>query len=724
MNSDTRSGLSRRTFLVATVAVGGGLAVGVYLTRSQRIGKSPNTVLTAETAVEWPPDAFVKISPDNIVTVFSKHTEMGQGVYTGLATIVAEELDAAWSQVRVVGAAANSEIYSNLDYGMQLTGGSASIHNSWDQLRQVGAAMRHMLMSVAAEEWAVSVDEIETREGELYHSATGKHAHFGDFAERAAAQPVPQSVRLKSSDAYQLVGQLLPRTDIPKKLNGEAIYTQDFTLPGMLTAVVAHPPRFGATVKSFDGEVAKGMAGVVDVVAVPGGVAVLAKDFWSAQQARDQLHVEWDESQALKMSSADMLAELRALTDTEGLVAHETGSIDEALGAADRVVEADYEFPYLAHAAMEPMNCIVQITDEGCELWHGAQWQTQDQADAAEILGIPPERVKVNMLYAGGAFGRRATIDYTREAIHVAREAGMGRPVKLVWTREDDMRAGMYRPLFYHKLAGGLDVDGNLVAWHHHMAGQSIAEFVVPGWLENGVDRMSVHGATDMPYEVPNTRFDSYNQTYPVPVLWYRGTGRSHTVFAVETFVDLLAKAGGRDPLAFRRGMIGSQPRLLRVMELAAEKAQWGSPMDAGRARGLAIYSAWGTQIAQVVEVTIPGDGGFKVDRVVTAVDVGIAINPDNIRAQVEGGTGFGLSSAVGDEITLNDGIVEQTNFDRYPVLRMGQMPLVETHIVKSNEAPTGVGDFTPLVIGPAVANAIFAATGHQVRKLPIRLPS
>lgn len=724
MNPETQSGFSRRTFLLGTVAAGAGLAVGVYLKRSQGSGKSPNPVLSSETAVEWSPEAFVSVGPDNTVTVFSKHTEMGQGIYTGLATVVAEELDAAWSQVRVVGAPADEETYRNLDYDEQLTGGSTSLHNSWDQLRQVGAAMRHMLVAAAAVEWAVPASEIEVSDGELRHPANGKFARFGDLAEQAATQPVPQSVRLKSSNAYKLVGKVLPRTDVPAKLSGEAIYTQDFTLPDMLTAVVAHPPRFGATVRSFDGNAAKSMVGVVDVVSIPSGVAVVAKNFWIAQQARALLVIDWDESRAFTKSSEDMMAELKELTATEGLVAHETGSAADALANAHRVVEADYEFPYLAHAAMEPMNCIVQITDEGCELWHGAQWQTRDQADAAEILGIPAERVKVNMLYAGGAFGRRATIDYTREAIHVAREAGAGRPVKLVWTREDDMRAGMYRPLFFHKLAGGLDADGNLVAWHQRLAGQSIAEVVAPAWLNNGIDRMSVHGATDMPYEVPNTRFDSYNQTYPIPVLWYRGTGRSHTVFAVETFVDLLAKASGQDPLAFRRGMISRQPRLLKVMELAAAKSDWGSPMDDGRARGLAIYSAWGTQIAQVAELTIQDDGGFTVDRVVTAVDVGLAVNPDNIRAQVEGGTGFGLSSTVGDQITFSDGIVEQTNFDRYPVLRMRQMPLVETHIVASTEAPTGVGDFTPLVIGPAVANALFAATGHQIRKLPIQLPS
>ena len=723
MSQQAATVLSRRKFLLGTVAVGGGLAVGIYLQRSGEFNEQQISTDSSDMTVEWPPDAFVKIGNDNIITIYSKHTEMGQGVYTGLATIVAEELDADWEQIRVIGAPADEHIYVNFDFGTQLTGGSSSIHNSWDQLRQVGAAMRHMLSSAAAEAWAVSVEEIEVRNGELFHRASGKRAVFGEFADQAASVPVPQSVRLKSPDAYRLIGNELPRTDIPAKLDGGIVYTQDFKLPGMLTAVIAHPPRFGAVVKSFDGSHAKDMPGVVDVVAVPSGVAVVADDFWSAHQARDRLQIEWDESKAFTKSSDTMMAELRELTESGGLIAHELGDVDQALDIADQVLESEYEFPYLAHAAMEPMNCVVQIGDGSCELWHGAQWQTQDQADAANILGIPADRVKVNMLYAGSAFGRRATIDYTREAIHIAQAAGSGRPVKLMWTREDDMAAGMYRPLFFHKLKGALDANGNLIAWRHQLAGQSIAEVVAPEWLENGVDYMSVHGATDMPYDVPNTRFESYNQTYPVPVLWYRGTGRSHTVFAVETFVDRLAGSGGLDPLNFRRRLIDKQPRLLHVMELAAEKADWGSPMMDGRARGIAIHSSRGTQIAQVAEVTVLDDGGFSVDRVVTAVDVGIALNPDNIRAQVEGGTGFGLSSALGDEITLRNGLVEQTNFDRYPVLRIGQMPAIETHIVDSTESPTGIGDFTPLVIGPAVANALFAATGHPVGKLPIQLP-
>jgi len=711
-------GVSRRNFLLGAVAVGAGLTVAVYLRRGS---ESPLPDATSVT-VDWPPEAFVRVSIDNTVTVFSKHTEMGQGIYSCLATVVAEELDASWDTMRVTGAPADTKLYVNSWFNEQLTGGSTSLSTSWDQLRQAGSAVRQMLIAAAAGVWDVPAGEIVTRSSTLHHDETGHEARYGEFAELAAEQSVPQQVRLKSPEDYRLIGRGLPRTDVPKKTTGEITYTQDLSLPGMLTAMVVHSPRFGGKLASLDSSAAESVEGVFKIAVVPSGVTVIAKDFWTAKKARDLLKIVWDDSNAMKLGSDEMMEELEAMTSKPGALARDDGDVDTILDDSDMVVEAEYEFPYLAHAALEPMNCIVQIVGDSCEIWHGAQWQTQDQANAAEILGTPVESVKVNMLYAGGAFGRRATNDYPREAIEVAQVAQTDRPIKLVWTREDDMQGGMYRPMFYHHLRGALDGAGQLSVWHQKVAGQSIAMTVDSSWIVDGVDNMSVHGARDALYLIPNFRIESYNKDYPVPVLWYRGTGRSHAAFAMEAFMDELSEKAGKDPVEFRRPLLANSPRLLHVMEMAVHLAGWETPMPAGRARGLAIFHQNGTSIAQVVEVSIQPGATFSVDRVVTAVDVGIAVNPDNIRAQVEGGTGFGLSSALGDQITFDRGLVQQSNFDTYRLLRISQMPKVETHIVESTERPSGIGDISPIPIGPAVVNALYRLTGHRIRKLPIEL--
>lgn len=712
--------LSRRSFILGAVGAGAGFAVAVY---PQQKPESPESAESL-TAVEWPPDAFVRLSPEGMVTVMSKHTEMGQGIYSCLATVVAEELDAAWEDMRVSGAPANAALYGNPWMGDQVTGGSTSLMSSWDQLRQAAAAMRYMLVSAAAESWDVPREEILTIKSLLRHEPSGREARYAEFANRAAAQPVPEHVRLKSPDEYSLIGSNEARIDVPDKTTGRIVFTQDLVLPEMLTAVVAHAPRFGSRLASFDASDAETVDGVFGVAPVPSGVAVIATDFWTAQKARHLLKIEWDDSDALMLGSTEMMDQLKEMVSQPGQRARDDGDVDSVFATAHRIVEADFEFPYLAHAALEPMNCIVQIGVDGCEIWHGAQWPTRDQAEAAEILGIPAESVKVNMLYAGGAFGRRATIDYVREAIEVAKAAQTKRPVKLMWSREDDMRGGMYRPMFYHRLRGAVDARGKLIAWRQQIAGQSIAAQVAPNWLDDGIDNMSIHGARDALYDIPNFRIESYNKEFPVPVLWYRGTGRSHSVFAMEAFMDALAVEAHVDPVEFRRPLLKQSPRLLKVMETAARMAGWGEAMPAGRARGIAIFHQRGTCIAQVAEVSLHGNDTFTVDRVVTAVDVGIAVNPDTVRAQVEGGTGFGLSSALGDHITLDRGIVQQSNFDTYRLLRMSQMPKVETHIIPSSESPGGIGDISPVPSGPAVANALFRLTGKRIRKLPIVLGS
>jgi len=721
MVEPTIGGVSRRKFLIGTATAGVGLTIGVYLNgRQEGDSTAPIEKRAGEVALEWDPQAFVRIGTDNTVTVFSKHTEMGQGVYTGLATLVAEELDADWAQIRVEGAPANAELYTNLRWGLQMTGGSSSIRNSFAQLRQVGAAARQMLVAAAASEWEVPVEEITVSAGVVHHDLSDRRSTFGELTELAAEQALPESVTLKSHKQFGLIGTDLQRLDVLDKTNGTAIFTQDFKLPGMLTAVVAHAPRFGATVESFDDSAAIESEGVVGVYRIPSGVAVVADNFWSALKGRELLNIEWDDTSAFTQSSDELMAEFRKIANSPGPIVRDDGSPDSEIGNAEQVVEAEFEFPYLAHASLEPLNCVVQLSDDGCEIWNAAQQQTIDQAAVSRILGLTPDQVKINMLMAGSAFGRRASKDYTAEAAHVAKAVNGTAPVKLVWTREDDMTAGQYRPLNYHRVRGGLDGNGKLVAWHHRIVGQSIAAQEFPEWVVDGLDWMSHSGVSEWPYSVPNLRVESHSPECPVPVLWYRGTEGTHNLFAVEAFIDEMATAVGQDPVEFRRAMLADQPRLLNVMELAAEKADWDSSLADGRGRGIAVARRRDSYIALVAEVSKHGDGSWSVDRVVVSLDCGLIINPDNARAQMEGGVGFGLSSTIADEITINNGYVEQTNFDTYKLLRIDQMPEIEVHLVESDEAPGGVGEIAPMLIGPAVANALFRVTGQRYRKLPI----
>jgi isoquinoline 1-oxidoreductase beta subunit len=535
---------------------------------------------------------------------------------------------------------------------------------------------------------------------------------------------------LKDPKDFVYIGKQVTRTDIPAKTNGTARYTQDVQLPGMLTALVAHPPRFGAVVKSFDAARAKAVPGVVDAVQIPSGVAVLAKDFWAAKKGRDALAVEWDESNAFRLGTPEILAQYRELAQQPGRSARADGDVQGALAGAAKTLEAAFEFPYLAHACMEPMNCVVKLDADGCEIWNGEQFQTADQAGAARLLGLTPEQVKIHMLYAGGSFGRRANPagDYVFEAVHIAKAFGGKAPVKLVWTREDDMRAGYYRPLNYHVLRGGLDAKGAVVAWQHRIVGQSIlaGTLLESIAVRDGIDGTSVEGARNLPYAIPNLAVDVHSPKLGVPVLWWRSVGSTHTAFSTETFLDELAVAAGKDPVALRRTLLAEHPRHLGVLELAAAKAGWQKPLAVGkrgerRGRGVAVHESFNTAVAQVAEVTVQPDGRFRVDRVVCAVDCGVAVNPDVIRGQMESGIGFGLSAALHGAITLKEGVVEQSNFNDYAVLRFGEMPRVEVHIVPSTAKPSGVGEPGTPVIAPAVANALFAATGQRLRNLPFQ---
>ncbi|GJI94021.1 exported oxidoreductase subunit [Duganella caerulea] len=714
---------SRRGFLRSTLQAAAGLTLAIYLPGTQ-------AAAVAAEATTFEPNAFVRIGTDGTVTVISKHIEMGQGAYTGLATLVAEELDAAWSQVRVEGAPADASRYNNLAFGpIQGTGGSTAIANSWEQLRKAGASARAMLVSAAAAQWQVPAGEISVSEGVLSHGA--HKATFGELASAAALLPVPADVPLKSPKDFKLIGKQAPRKDSADKVNGRAQFTQDLHLPGMLTAVVAHAPRFGATVKSFDARKAKAVKGVVDVVQIPTGVAVLARDTWSAKKGRDALNVVWDESKAFKLGSEEIFAEYRTLAQQPGMVANTRGDAEAALAGSARVFRAAYDFPYLAHAAMEPMNCVVRIGEHECELWYGAQFQSIDQPSVAALLGLPPEKVTLNMLYAGGSFGRRASkdADYVLEAVQIAKASKSRAPVKMVWLREDDMRAGYYRPAFHHALEASLGADGLPTGWRHRLVGQSIlAGTAFAGMMiKDGIDAVSVEGAANLPYGIPALRVELHTPAgNPVPVLWWRSVGSTHTAYSTETFIDELASNAGQDAVAYRLALLGKHPRHAGALKLAAEKAGWGQPLQAGangarRGRGIAVHEAFGSYVAQVAEVTVNADGSFSVDRVVCAVDCGIVVNPDVVRAQVEGGVGFALSAALHGAITLKDGAVEQSNFHDYAPIRITEMPRVEVHIVPSAEKPTGIGEPGVPPLAPAVANALAAATGKRLRSLPFR---
>jgi len=723
--------LSRRRFLQG----GAGLTLGFCL---------PGVALAATEAgpgkagagivapVTFEPNAFLRIGADNTVTVISKHLEMGQGTYTGLATLLAEELDADWPQVRVEGAPADAKRYNNLFWGpAQGTGGSTAMANSWEQMRKAGAAGRAMLVAAAAREWQVPVGEIVVDKGTLRHGASGRTATFGQLAEAAAREPVPTEVVLKDPKDFRLIGKTARRTDMRAKTDGSAQFTQDVQLPGMLVALVAHPPQFGAKVKSFDASKTKKIKGVVDVVQIPQGVAVLARDTWSAKKGRDALQVVWDDSAAFKLGSDEILARYKEMAKQPGLVAKKEGDAGKALAGAAKVVSASYDFPYLAHAAMEPMNCVIRLGADGCEVWNGEQLHTGDQYALAGLFGLKPEQVNIHMLYAGGSFGRRACkdSDYVLEAAHIVKAIGGKAPVKLVWLREDDMRGGYYRPLFHHALQAGIDAQGKIVGWQHRLVGQSIliGSPFEKMMVKDGIDHVSVEGASNLPYAIPNLTVDLHTPTdITVPVLWWRSVGSSHTAFSTEAFLDEVAAAAGKDPYALRLELLEKQPRHAAVLKLAAEQAGWGTPLKAGkpgerRGRGIAVHESFNSVVAQVAEVTVGKDGSVRVDRVVCGVDCGTAINPDNIRAQVEGGVGFALSAVLHGEITLKEGKVEQGNFDGYGVLRIEEMPVVEVHILPSAKPPTGIGEPGVPPVAPAVANAIAAATGKRVHRLPIR---
>ncbi|MCX8279288.1 xanthine dehydrogenase family protein molybdopterin-binding subunit [Phyllobacterium sp. 0TCS1.6C] len=712
---------SRRQFLLGAIAIGSGFAVGFRM-----FGASSATASETADAGTHAFSPYVTIDESGKVTVLSSQFESGQGSYHGLATLVAEELEADFSTIEVRGAAGNLKAYGNIAFGgaLQATGGSTSMMTSWDRYRNAGAAARTMLVKAAAAEWNVPPAEISVRNGIITHSS-GRQGGFGDFAARAATMPVPSDVALKQPSQWTLIGNAgLKRYDSARKANGTEQYTIDVKLPGMLTAVMIHPPVFGGKVKSFDATEAKKLPGVVDVVEIPRGIAIVGDHMWAALKGRDAVTVEWDESDAEKRSSAELTQMYRELAvKPPEVIASKEGDVDPAFSGAAKILEATFEFPYLAHAALEPLNAVARKNDNGTlEIWGGHQFPDQYQTLSAEIAEITPDKVHLHVMKTGGSFGRRAVFDgdVVVEAVYIAKALGYRAPVKVQWTRENDMRGGRYRPAYVHAIKAGLNESGKLIGWSNHIVGQSIVSgTVMEGMIQNGVDPTSVEGAVHLPYAIPNKTVGLTTTRTGVPPLWWRSVGSTHTAFVVEVFMDEVAEAAGRDPIDYRLSMMEPDSRHATILKMAAEKAGWDKPVAEGRFRGVSVAESFGSVVAQIAEVSLDGSGGIKVERVVAAVDCGLAINPDQIRAQVEGGIGFGLGAILGEEITLTDGRVDQGNYDLYTPLRIDAMPNVEVHILASANTPSGIGEPGVPPIGPAVANAAYKALGRRIRIMP-----
>ena len=709
--------VGRREFIKTGAAIGGGLLVSLYAPLPGGSG----TALGAEEK-DFALNAFVRIAPDDSVTVISAHSEMGQGIYTSLPMLLNEELEADWSKIRVESAPVD-KVYNHPVFGVQMTGGSTTSPAEWVRYRKMGAIARVMLVQAAATKWGVEPSSCRVEKGVVIHSATAKRATYGSLADAASKLTPPTDVPLKPPKDFTLIGHSKRRLDTPSKVNGSAQFGLDVKLPGMLTAVVARSPVFGGKVKSFDAGEALKVPGVKAVEQIPSGVAVIAESFWPAKLGRDKLSIEWDLGPNEELSTPKMLRDFAETALKPGAIAKKTGDPESALKSAAKTLTAEYDVPYLAHACMEPLNCVVDLRADSCEIWTGSQFETIDRARAAEVVGLSPEKVQLHTTFLGGGFGRRANpaSDFVVEASHVAKVAKA--PVKVVWTREDDTRGGWYRPMWHDRFVAGLDADGDPIAWTHTIVGQSIAQGTpfAAFMIKDGVDSTSVEGAADLLYGIPNLQVDLHTPQIGVPVQWWRSVGHSHTGFSVEAFFDEVAHAGGKDPYELRRKLLANQPRMRAVLELAAQKADWGSKLPPGVGRGIATHFSFDSYVAQVVEASVDKSGEVRVHRVVCAVDCGLAINPDTIRAQMEGGIIFGLTAALKTEITLKDGRVEQGNFNDYQMLRIFESPVIEVHIVPSEASPTGVGEPGVPPVAPALANALFAATGKRIRRLPIR---
>jgi len=713
--------LSRRSFLRGTAVLGGGLVVAFVIPGAHRFAQGAEN----EGSV-FAPNAFLRIGNDNSVTVLLGHSEMGQGIWTGLTMLIAEELDADWSKIRVEHSPASAKDYGLPGFGgMQITGGSTSTWMEFDRYRQAGAAARMMLVEAAAKRFNVAPSVIRTEAGVAI--AGDQRASYGELADDAGKLPVPDpaSIKLKDAKDWTIIGKPTKRLDTPEKITGRAKFGMDVQFDGLLTAMVARPPGFGGSVKSFEGAQALAIPGVRKVVQVPTGVAVIADHYWAAKLGRDALHVDWDLGPNAGLDSQKLLESFRKLAATQGLPASQAGDAKAALAKATKTIDVEYSVPYLAHAPMEPLNCTVKITQDKCEIWTGTQFQTLDQMIAGKITGLKPEQVEIHTEFLGGGFGRRAnpTSDFVAEAVQVAKAAGA--PVKTVWAREDDIRGGYYRSAFLHQARVGLGADGLPMAWKHVLVGQSImaGTSLEAAMVKDGIDKTSVEGVADSPYleDLADHQVQLHSPKTGISVLWLRSVGHTHTAFVMESLIDELATAAGKDPVEYRRALLKNHPRHLGVLNLAVEKANWKAPLPDGHALGVAVHESFGSYVAQVAEVS-QDNLAIRVHRVVCAVDCGIAVNPKSIEAQMESCIAFGLGFTLHSKLTIKDGQVVQSNYHDYQVLRLNEMPVVEVHILPSSEKPGGIGEAGVPPTAPAVANAVFALTGQRLRELPLQL--
>jgi isoquinoline 1-oxidoreductase beta subunit len=704
--------LSRRMFLQAGAALGGGLLLSIHVPFASREAE-------AAPADRFEPNAFIRIGGDGQVVLTMPYVEMGQGTYTSIPMLIAEELEVDLKQVRLEHAPANEKLYANPLLGVQATGNSNAIRGAWQPMREAGATARTMLVTAAANRWNVDPATCRAQSGEVIHAPTGRKIRYGDLAADAARVPVPAKVALKRPEDFRLIGKPVKRLDTPAKVNGTAVYGIDVRPPGVKIATLAQSPVFGGRVKRVDEAAAKTVKGVRQIVRLDDAVAVVADHMGAAKKGLAALVIEWDDGPLAKLTTDDIASELVQATGKSGAVAQNIGDVDKAMAGAVTRVEAEYHVPFLAHAALEPMNCTVHVRSDSCEVWTGTQAIARCQAAAAKVTGLPLDKVVVHNHLIGGGFGRRLESDGVARAVQIARQ--VDGPVKVVWTREEDVQHDMYRPYFFDRIAAGLDERGKPVAWNHRFAGSSIIARYLPPFFNNGLDVDTTEGAINLPYALPNLHVE-YVQVEPpgIPTAFWRSVGPSHNVFVNESFVDELAAAAKQDPVAYRRALLDQSPRAKAVLDLAAERAGWGKPLPASVGRGVALQFVFATYMAQVAEVEVAKDGAVRVRRVVCAVDCGTPINPDTVRAQIQGAIVFGITAALYGKITLKDGRVEQSNFHDYPILRISDAPAIEVYIVQSTEPPGGMGEAGTSLIVPAVTNAIFAATSKRLRKLPV----
>jgi isoquinoline 1-oxidoreductase beta subunit len=725
----------RRRLMQLGAASGGGLLFGFSLSGCQdkdadRKAPPPEkavgqaTTATTNQAPGLARDAFIRIDRDGVVTFIVHKVEMGQGTFTAMPMLLAEELGADLSKVKLEQAPADNKLYADPLLGGQVTGGSTSVRGAYRPLREAGAMVRSVLVQAAAQRWNVDPATCQVVAGTVRHPASRQSAHFGELVDAAARLPLPKEVRLKSAADFTLVGKPMKRLDSAVKCNGEAQFGIDARLPGMAVATVAASPVPGGKLAGIDERKALAVKGVRQVLRLGNAVAVVADHMWAAKQGLAAAAPRWDDGPNAKVNTAGIVAVMMAASQQAGAVAARHGDATRALAQdGARRVDAVYEMPFLAHATMEPMNCTVDLRGDRCELWVGTQVPALAQGAAAKITGLPLEQVKVHNHYLGGGFGRRLEIDYVAQAVSFAKLA-RGGPVKFIWTREEDIQHDMFRPYYVDRLAARLNDKGLVDAWFHRVTGSSIMARIAPGAVKDGVDPDAVEGARALQYAIPNILVEYVRHEPPVATAFWRGVGATHNVFVVESFVDELAAASRMDPLAFRRQMLGKSPRTLGVLNLAAERAGWGKPLVpvAGRrvGRGVSCQFAFGSYLAQVAEVSVGADGDVRLHRVVCAVDCGQNVNPDTIVAQMEGGIVFGASAALWGEITLDKGRVQQSNFNDYRIMRMNEAPAIEVYIARSTDNPGGIGEPGTAGIAPAICNAVFAATGKRIRKLPI----